>query len=142
MPLPQEYNNQKSEIASYDYTDIAAATGMVNFYLYAYKDSTSERHGLTQTAVYPSSTTITGSISGTDGEYHKDMYRRLKALTKRFIKLGAEYENDAWVKSKYVKALMPFESFDLKTLKNKHNYHEMTSNEVMQEVEASKVENA
>ena len=35
---------------------------------------------------------------------------------------------------------MHFEPIDLKILKNKHNYHEMTSNEVMQEVEASKVE--
>ena len=75
-----------------------------------------------------------------DGEDHKEMYRRLKALAKRFRKLGAEHANDAWVKRKYVKALMHFAPIDLKILKNKHNYHEMTSNEVMQEVEASKVE--
>ena len=74
-----------------------------------------------------------------DGEDHKEMYRCLKALAKRFRKLGAEHANDAWVKRKYVKALMHFAPIDLKILKNKHNYHEMTSNEVMQEVEASKV---
>ena len=75
-----------------------------------------------------------------DGEDHKEMYRRLKALAKRFRKLGAEHANDAWVKRKYVKALMHVAPIDLKILKNKHNYHELTSNEVMQEVEASKVE--
>ena len=43
-----------------------------------------------------------------DGEDHKEMYRRLKALAKRFKKLGADHVNDAWVKRKYVKALMHF----------------------------------
>jgi hypothetical protein len=40
----------------------------------------------------------------------------------------------------YVKALMPFEAEDLRTLKSKHNYDEMTSIEVMQEIDGFKVE--
>jgi hypothetical protein len=74
-----------------------------------------------------------------DGEDHKDMYRRLKALAKRFKKLGAEHADDAWVKRKYIQSLMDLEANNLKIIKNKHNYHSMTSNEVMQEIEASTV---
>ena len=73
-------------------------------------------------------------------EDHEDMYRRLKALATTFRKLGASHVDDAWVKRKYVKALMSFESADLKTLKGRHNYHEMSSNDVMQEMSAFKVE--
>jgi hypothetical protein len=41
-----------------------------------------------------------------------------------------------------VKALLPFQAADLKTLKNKHNYHEMTSNEVMKGMDTFKVESS
>ena len=75
-----------------------------------------------------------------EGEDHEDMYRHLKALATTFRKLGASHVDDAWVKRKYVKALMPFESADLKTLQGRHNYHEMSSNDVMQEMSAFKVE--
>ena len=47
--------------------------------------------------------------------------------------------DDAWIKRKYVSALMPFESIDLKSLQGRHNYHLMSSNEVMQEMAAFKV---
>ena len=46
---------------------------------------------------------------------------------------------DAWIKRKYVNALLPFEPIELKSIQGRHNYNEMTSNEVMQEVQASKV---
>ena len=36
-------------------------------------------------------------------------------------------------------ALMPFEPTDLKSLQGRHNYHLMTSNEVMQEMATFKV---
>ena len=75
-----------------------------------------------------------------EGEDHQDMYRRLKALAITFSNLGATHIDDNWVKMKYVNALIPFEAADLKTLKNKHNYDQMTSNKVMQEIYAFKVE--
>ena len=68
------------------------------------------------------------------------MYRHLKALAKRFRKLGAEHANDAWVKRKYVNALLPFEPTDLKSLQGRHNYPHMSSNEVMQEMQSFKVQ--
>ena len=74
-----------------------------------------------------------------DGEDHKDMYRRLKAIATTFRDLGASHVDDAWIKRKYVSALMPFEKTDLKSLQGRHNYHLMTSNEVMQEMAAFKV---
>ena len=37
------------------------------------------------------------------------------------------------------RSLMPFEPTDLKSLQGRHNYHLMTSNEVMQEMSAFKV---
>ena len=56
-----------------------------------------------------------------------------------FRALGATYVDDAWIKRKYVSVLMPFEPTDLKSLQGRHNYHLMSSNEVMQEMAAFKV---
>ena len=44
-----------------------------------------------------------------DNEYHEVMYKRLKVLAKTFYNVGATYADDAWVKRKYVNALMPFD---------------------------------
>ena len=52
---------------------------------------------------------------------------------------SAAHVDDAWIKRKYVSALMPFEPTDLKSLQGRHNYHLMSSNEVMQEMAAFKV---
>jgi hypothetical protein len=75
-----------------------------------------------------------------DGEHHRDMYHRLKALAISFRDLGATYVDDDWIKRKYINALLPFEPADLRILKNKHNFEQMTSNDVMQEMDAFKVE--
>ena len=74
-----------------------------------------------------------------DGEDHEDMYRRLKVVATTFRDLGASHVDDAWIKRKYISALMPFEPTDLKSLQGRHNYHLMTSNEVRQEMAAFKV---
>jgi hypothetical protein len=74
-----------------------------------------------------------------DGEDHEDMYRRLKAIATTFRDHGAAHVDDAWIKRKYVSALMPFEPTDLKSLQGRHDYHLMTSNQVMQEMAAFKV---
>ena len=52
---------------------------------------------------------------------------------------GATCVDDAWIKRKYINALLPFEPIDLKSLQGRHNFHSMTSNEVMQEMSAFKV---
>ncbi|KAM0916349.1 hypothetical protein ACQ4PT_010232 [Festuca glaucescens] len=75
-----------------------------------------------------------------DGENHRVMYRRLKALAITFRDLGATHVDDNWIKRKYINALLPFEPVDLRILKNKHNFEQMTSNDVMQEMDAFKVE--
>ena len=74
-----------------------------------------------------------------DNETHEDMYGRLKTLAKAFFDVGATYVDDAYVKRKYVNALLPSEPIEVKAIQVRHNYNEMTSNEVMQEVQASKV---
>ena len=72
-------------------------------------------------------------------ESHEDMYGRLKVLAKAFYNVGATYADDAWVKRKYVNTLMPFEPIELKAIQGRHNYLQMSSNEVIKEVQASKV---
>src|SRR5664279_5046395 len=74
-----------------------------------------------------------------DGEDHEDMYRRLKTIATDFSSIGATHVDDAWIKRKYVNALMPFEPTDLKSLQGRHNYHLMSSNEVMQEMSSFQV---
>ena len=51
-----------------------------------------------------------------DNENHEDMYGRLKTLAKAFYDVGATYVDDAWVKRKYVNALLPFEPIELKSI--------------------------
>src|SRR3954464_12797655 len=74
-----------------------------------------------------------------EGENHEDMYRRLKTTATAFRNVGASHVDDAWMKRKYVSALLPFEPTDLKSLQGRQNYHLMTSNEVMQEMASFKV---
>jgi hypothetical protein len=74
-----------------------------------------------------------------DGEDHQEMYRMLKAIATTFKNLGARHIDDGWIKMKYVLAYMPFEPTDLKSVQGRHNYHLMTSNQVMQEMQAYKV---
>ena len=42
-----------------------------------------------------------------DGEDNEDMYRSLKSIATTFRKHGATHIDDAWIKRKYVSALMP-----------------------------------
>jgi hypothetical protein len=65
-----------------------------------------------------------------DGEDHQEMYRRFKAIATTFKNLGVHHIDDEWIKMKCVLAYMPFEPT---------NYHQMTSNQVMQEIQAYKV---
>jgi hypothetical protein len=74
-----------------------------------------------------------------DGEDHQEMYRRLKAIATTFKNLGAHHIDDEWIKMKYILTYIPFEPTDLKSVQGKHNFHEMTSNQVMQEMQAYKV---
>jgi hypothetical protein len=74
-----------------------------------------------------------------DGEDHQEMYRRLKAIATTFKNLGAHHIDDEWIKMKYVLAYMPFEPTEFKSVQGIHNYHGMTSNQVMQEMQAYKV---
>jgi hypothetical protein len=74
-----------------------------------------------------------------DGEDHQEMYRRLKAIATTFKNLGAHHIDDEWIKMKYILCLTPYEPVDLKSVQGKHNFHEMTSNQVMQEIQAYKV---
>jgi hypothetical protein len=75
-----------------------------------------------------------------DGEDQQDMYHCLKTLAITFRNLGATHVVDAWIKRKYINDLLPFEAADLNTLKSKHNFDEMTSNDVMKEMDAFKVD--
>jgi hypothetical protein len=74
-----------------------------------------------------------------DVEDHQEMYQRLKAISTTFKNLGACHIDDEWIKMKYVLAYMPFEPTDLKSLQGRHNYHLMTSNQVMKEMQDFKV---
>jgi hypothetical protein len=59
------------------------------------------------------------------------MYRRLKAIATTFKNLGAHHIDDEWIKMKYTLAFTPYEPTDVKSVQGKHNFHEMTSNQVM-----------
>jgi hypothetical protein len=67
------------------------------------------------------------------------MYKRLLSIAKAFKNVGAKHIDDEWVKEKYIDALMPYEPINIKSLQGRYNYHQMTSNEVMQEMQAFKV---
>ena len=72
-------------------------------------------------------------------EDHQDMYARLITIAAAFRNVGATHIDDKWIKEKYVEALWPHEPQDLKTLQGRHNYYQMTSHELMQELQSFKV---
>jgi hypothetical protein len=88
---------------------------------------------------YVASSNQAEGFSMMDGEDHQEMYRRLKAIATTFNNLGAHHINDKWIKMKYILALTPYEPTDVKSVQGIHNFHEMTSNQVMQEIQAYKV---
>jgi hypothetical protein len=53
--------------------------------------------------------------------------------------VGAKHIDDAWIKDKYIDALVPYETIDIKSILGRYNYGQMTSNEVMLEMQALKV---
>ena len=67
------------------------------------------------------------------------MYARLITIAVAFRNVGSHHIDDKWIKEKYVEALWPYEAQDLKTLKGRHNYYQMTSHDLMQEMQAFKV---
>ena len=60
-------------------------------------------------------------------EDHQDMYARLISVAAAFRNAGATNMDDRWIKDKYVEALWPYEAQDLKTLKGRHDYYQMSS---------------
>jgi 2,4-dienoyl-CoA reductase-like NADH-dependent reductase (Old Yellow Enzyme family) len=74
-----------------------------------------------------------------EGEDHGEMYQRLKGIATTFRNHGALHIDDNWIKMKYVSSLMPVEPISLKSPQGSHNYHAMTSNKIMQEIQAFKV---
>jgi hypothetical protein len=72
-------------------------------------------------------------------EDHQEMYRRLLSIATAFGNVGAKHVDDMWIKDKYVDALMPYEPMHIKSLQGRYNYFQMSSNEVMQEMQAFKV---
>ena len=69
-----------------------------------------------------------------DDESHEDMFRGLTIIATDFKMVGAEYVDDAWIKIKYVNALMRFEATNLNIIKGRERYHQMSSTKVMQEI--------
>ena len=61
-----------------------------------------------------------------DDESHEDMFRRLTVIATNFKSVGANYIDDAWIKRKYVSALMPFESIQLNSIKGRKSYPKMS----------------
>ena len=72
-------------------------------------------------------------------EDHQDIYARLITIAAAFRNVGAHHIDEKWIKEKYVEALWPYEPQDLKTLMGRHNYYEMSSHELMQELQSFKV---
>ena len=60
-----------------------------------------------------------------DDDSHEDMFRRLTIIATDFKSVGADYIDDAWIKRKYVSALMPFESIHLNSIKGRESYPKM-----------------
>jgi hypothetical protein len=52
---------------------------------------------------------------------------------------GSRHIDYEWIKMKYVLPYMPFEPTDMKSVQGRHNYQQITSNQVMQEMQAYKV---
>ena len=72
-------------------------------------------------------------------EDHQEMYRRLLTIADAFGNVGAKHIDDFWVKDKYIDAIMPYEPIDVKSLLGRENYANLTSDQVMHDMQALKV---
>jgi hypothetical protein len=72
-------------------------------------------------------------------EDRQEMYRRLISIADAFRNVGAQHNDDFWIKDKYIDAMMPYEPIDVKSLLGRESYPKLTSYQVVHEMQALKV---
>ena len=79
---------------------------------------------------------LTNDVDGfimKEGETPQELYRRLKVLFVALTGLGSKDCNDAWIKRKFMYAIMPFEPKTINIVRSRPDYYKLTSNDVLSE---------
>ena len=66
-----------------------------------------------------------------DDESPEELHRRLTALGLRMTDLGCKEVNDAWIKRKFVQAILPFEEHITTIIRQRADFSLMSSNDVL-----------
>ena len=70
---------------------------------------------------------------GRESESPEELYRRVAALSIRMIDHGAKEVDDGWIKRKFMQAILPFKKHMTMSVRERPDFHTMTSNAVLNE---------
>ena len=76
---------------------------------------------------------------GKEGESPLDLYRRITSLVVRMLDHGAREVDDAWMKRKFMQAILPFRRHTTMSVRERSDFHTMSSNAVVNEFVALEI---
>ena len=79
------------------------------------------------------------AFAGREGESPLDLYRRITSLAVRMLDHGAREVDDGWMKRKFMQAILPFRRHTTMSVRERSDFHTMSSNAVVNEFVALEV---
>ena len=76
-----------------------------------------------------------------EDEDPRDLYRRVTTLVVALQDHGRKDTDDTWIKSKFLKAIMPFNKAMYSVIRQRPDFHTLTSSEVLDEFIAMNIMN-
>ena len=68
---------------------------------------------------------------GREGESPLELYRRVTSLAVRMMDHGAKEVDDGWMKRKFMQAILPFRRHTAMSVRERPDFHTMSSNAVL-----------
>ena len=76
---------------------------------------------------------------GREGESPLELYRRVTSLAVRMMDHGAKEVDDGWMKRKFMQAILPFRRHTAMSVRERPDFHTMSSNAVLNEFVALEI---
>src|SRR3954462_7743522 len=74
-----------------------------------------------------------------EGESSEDVHQRLVALAHAMTNHGSKDTDDDWIKRKFVTAMFPYKEHLTKVIRQRPDFHDLTSNQVLDEFVAMEI---
>lgn len=80
-----------------------------------------------------------GEFAMNEGEEPREVYRRLTTLAVSLRDHGSKDANDNWIKQKFLKAMMPYHKAMSFVIRQRPDFHTLSSSEVLDEFVAMSI---